>query len=347
VTTPPYTMCPMYFRRRLTALALGLLLLPLVSCSEDDPESPDIAAGDTVAGSFGEIEADKPVDVVTPAGRLSVAFGEPVQALSEEQTTDRTEKKPPEGGAFVPIVWSLDDKVWGDIARVFGDREPLKVEVTVDGETYAVPPPSPGGEKTTEYLAVDSAGKDIRLDVGYGDLTQTLDVESGELEKGVAAGLYDLAGTKVRIKNCPIAKWLKDPTDFVQYKCQYTTAIPTPYIANTWAKPGHTWLAVNIATSLVLFATGSLLEESIANYDAIGVTDRSTIDGKKPLGILDERAVDGTSSGVLVFDIKGRLPKTMDVLREYKLTLSGAAGKVDAPQRRTARIGGELELKYG
>ena len=36
----------------------------------------------------------------------------------------------------------------------------------------------------------------------------------------------------------------------------------------------------------------------------------------------------------------------MQILREYKLNLNGAAGKIDAPQKRSARIGGEIDLLY-
>ena len=348
MTTPPYTMSPMHFTgRRLTALALGLLMLPLAACSEDTPASPDVAACDSVQGTLGDVKAGKPVAVVTPAGELSVAFADPLESLGKDQTIDRTEKKPPEGGAFVPIVWSFADDVFGQINRVFGDRQPLELTVTVDGEDCRVQPPSPGSEKSVLYLAVEGGGEDVQFAATYDEVTQTLDAQTGKLDKGVAAGLYDLAEAKVKLKDCPVGRWLNNPAQIVQYKCQYTLPITTPYIVNEWAKPGHSWLAINIATTLILFATGSLIDESIANYDVEDVTDKSTIDGKAPLGILQDQENAGTSAGILVFDIKGERPTSMEVRREYKLSLSGAAGKVDAPQRRTAVIGGRLDLKYG
>lgn len=350
MTASPYTMCPMghrYTHRWIAALALGLLL-PLVACSEDTPESPDITAGDTVEGRLDDVKAGKAVDVVTPAGQLSVAFADPVPSLEKDQTTDRTDREAPEGGSFVPIVWSFADDIFGQINRVFGDRQPLELKLDVDGKKYKLTPPSPGSEKTTEYLAVESGGDDITLDVTYDGVTQTLDAQTGKLDKGDAAGLYDVAEAAVKIKDCPIKKWLSNPQNYVQYRCQYTAPIATPYVVNEWAKPGHSWLAINIATTLTLFATGSLINESIANYDVVDVTNLSTVQGKKPLGTLQENQNAGTSSGIMVFDVKGDLPTSMDVLYEYKLTLSGAAGEVaDAPQRRTVKIGGELKLDYG
>ena len=334
-------------RRRLTGLALGLLLLPLVACAEDEPESPGIAACDTVQGSLDGVKAGKAVDVVTPAGQLSVAFGDPVDSLTENQTIDRTTKQPPEDGAFVPIVWSFADDVFGQINRVFGDSRPLELQVNVDGEKCSVPPPSPGTEKTPLYLAVASAGDDVTLAATYDGVTQTLDAQTGKLEKGEAAGLYDVAEARVKIKDCPVKDWLTDPSYIVHYTCKYTLPIATPYVVNTWAEPGHTWVAINVATSLSLFATGSLIDESIANYDVVDVTDLSTMKGDKALGALQENKNAGTLAGILVFDVKGKLPTSMNVQRKYKLTFSGSAGKVDVPQRRTVQIGGRLALKYG
>ncbi len=337
-------MCPMGFR--LTALVLGLLL-PLTACSEDAEPSPDTKPGDTVAGRVAGLNVGKPVSVVTPAGRLKVAFMEPVDHLDADRTTDLRERNAPEGGAFVPIVWSFeDDEIFGVITRVFGERKALELEMTVDGEKYSLTPPSPGSGKTAEYLAVDSNGDDVRLDVTYNGLTQTLDGQTGEVDMGVAAGLYDLPDVKIRSQKCPIKKWLTSPQFFINYQCTALTAVPTPYVADTWAKEGHTWLAVRLQTTLSLFATGSLVDESVASYDAVDTTDLTTIDGKKPLGALEINETDGTLAGILVFDIEGKLPTTMDVLRKYKLVLSGGAGESNAPEKRTVKIGGELELRY-
>jgi hypothetical protein len=196
-----------------------------------------------------------------------------------------------------------------------------------------------------EYVAVKGDPKDVSLEATYDGVNQSLNADTGDVDKGAAAGLYDLVDTKVKIKNCPVKKWLTNPVNFVQYTCNYTTAIPSPYVANTWAKPGHTWLAINIATNLQLFATGKF-GESIANYSATDVTDKSTINGEKSLGTLQANEKEGASSGILVFDIKGKLPKTMDVKREYQLVLSGGTGKVDEPEKRDATVGGKLDLVY-
>ena len=85
-------------RRCLTALAALGLLLPVAACSDDAPESPDTKAGDQSPAGSATSSAGKRTAVVTPAGRLSVSFADPVTRLEEDQTTDLTARNAPDGG---------------------------------------------------------------------------------------------------------------------------------------------------------------------------------------------------------------------------------------------------------
>lgn len=333
-------------RRGLTALAALGLLLPVAACSGDAPESADTKVGDQISGRVGDLERSERTAVVTPAGRLSVSFADPVTRLDEDQTTDLTARSAPDGGSFVPVVWSfVDDKIFGELTRLFGDREPLEVRLVAGRKKYPLTPPDSGPGNQAEYVAVEGNAKDLSLEVTYDGLTQTLDVGTGKLDKGAAAGLYELPKTKIKIKDCPTKEWFTTALIYQQYECQYTTAAPSPYVANKWAKKGHTWLSVRVATNLALYATGEL-DGALASYDVVGNKELSTINGAKPVDTLNEKVNEGAASGTLVFDITGQLPKTMQILREYQLNLNGAAGKVDAPQKRTAKVGGQIELVY-
>lgn len=331
-------------RRRAVALALGLLL-PLAACSNEIPDSPGTSPGDVIEARNVGLETGKRSIVLTPAGRLVVRFGDPVPRLERDQTSDLTSRTAPEGGSFVPVVWSFQDDIYGEIERLFGERRALEVELVAGGERYSLSPPDPGSNKTAEYVAVEGAADELTLEVTYDGLTQTVDAETGERESGVAEALYGLPETEIKIKKCPIKKWFTDPTILLAYECQYTTAVPSPYVANTWVKEGHTWLSVTVATNLVRYAVGEL-NGSIASYEIDKNVDLSTIDGRKPVGTLRDKANGGVAVGTMVFNIKGELPDTLQVRRRYQLSLNGAVGEIKAPQRKTVEIGGEIKLVY-
>jgi hypothetical protein len=344
----PYTMSPMALSGRclLAALSALGLLLSLAACSEEQPESPDTKVGDQIEGRVADLDPGKSTDVLTPAGRLTVSFADAVTRLEKDEATDLTARSAPDGGSFVPVVWSFqDDDIYGEITRLFGDRQPMEVELVTGGESYTLTPPDAGPGKKAEYVAVEGSGDDVTLEVTYNGLTQTLDAETGKLDKGVAKGLYDLPKTKIKIKDCPIKGWFTKPGVFPQYECRYTTAVPSPYVADTWVEKGHTWLSVTVATNLALFATGEL-NGALASYRVVDNTELSTIGGEKSLGTLNSKVNAGVASGTLVFDILGKLPKKMHLLREYTLTLNGVVGKIDAPEKRKVKIGGDIKLAY-
>lgn len=340
-------MSLMRFSGRLRPLALVLaLVLPLAACGDDEPEGPgDPQLGDTIQGRLGDYKDFKLATLVTPAGRLGVGFAKPVNHLNKEDTTDLVARDAPDGGTFVPIVWSYDHQVFGPVSLLFGETKPLELRLIVDGDEYDVVPPSPGAKKSVEYVTVKGPAEKISLEATYDGHTQTMN-QQGEVDKGVAAGLYDLVGKKVKARNCPIKRWLSNPQHFIQFTCKFSTAVASPYVYNTWAEPGHLWLSVRLVTNLQLFATGRL-GESIANYSAVDVTDLSTLNGRKPLGTLENVESEGASSGVLIWDIQGRqLPKSMEMIRQYKLLLTGGTGKIDEPEKRTIKVGGRLDLVY-
>ena len=332
-------------RRRLTAFGLGLLV-PFAACADVERESPETAIGDQIPGRVVNIKAGETTAVLTPAGRLSVSFADPVSKLAKDDTTDLVAREAPDGGTFVPMVWSFrGDEIYGKIAQLFGDREALEIELVADDERYSLIPPDASQGERAQYVAVMGDARDLSLEVTYGTVTQALVVESGRLDKGAAEDLYDLPKTKIKMEDCPIKTWFREPSVFPHYECSYATAVPTPYVANTWAEPGHTWVAVTVSTNLALFATGEL-NGRIASYRVVSNTELSTIDGEEALGIVQESVSDGSASGTLVFDIEGKLPKTLNILREYKLTLTGSSGKTEAPERRSVRIGGDVDLFY-
>jgi hypothetical protein len=334
-------MCPMKLRLAVLAAAL---LLPFTACAQERPATPRVEVGDTIPGRLGPLKSFGVATVVTPAGRLGVGFASPVNHLEEDDTTDLVAREAPAGATFLPIVWTYKEEIFGQTAEIFGDSRPLKLDLVVSGDRYDLLPPTSAAGKTLTYVTVKEPAENVSLKVTYDGVTQTVN-DKGEIDKGVATRLYDLSGSKARPRTCPIKKWFTQPGVFPQYTCEYSTAVATPYVVNTWAKPGHTWLAVTVTTNLAAYAVGEI-DGDLSSYRIIDSTELSTIRGEKALGTLDESITAGAASGTLVFDVRGRLPKTMHLLREYRLTLSGVSGRTDAPEKRTVRIGGDVDLFY-
>lgn len=339
--------------RRLTAaLSLALVALPLAACGDDKPD-PGTDPGEVVEGRSGvEIDTGKRMQVLVPAGRLDIRLGEPISSLPSERTAQLTRRDAPEGGSFVPLVWSFDTSALEAFAPIFGDRSPLKIELVADGETYTLAPPT--AEKRSDakpsYIAIEGPGRELTLEVGYDGVTQELDLVSGKRDAGRAAGLYDLpepkpnAAVEDLLKDCPMASWSTEPGEFRNYSCQIAAPVPTPYVVGEWAKPNHTWLAIYADTNLTAYALTNGAGQAVT-YAVETNEDVSKVRGEKALGIIGDQVLAGTARGIMVFEVKGDLPSEFELRRRYELTATGATG--DAPERITREIGGTVPLKYG
>lgn len=338
-------------RRFAAALSLALLALPLAACGEDEPD-PGTQPGEIVEGRSGfEIETGKWMQVLVPAGRLDVRLGEPIEALPEERTAQLTAREAPDGGTFVPLVWSFDTSALEGYGVVFGDRSPLKIELVADGEAYHLAPPTAERRRDAKpsYVAVDGPARDLRLRVGYDGVTQELDLRSGKRDAGRAAGLYDLpepdpgAAVEDLLEDCPMEDWTTPVGEFRNFSCQLAKPVATPYVVGEWAKPGRTWLAVYTDTTLTAYALSNSSGQGVT-YTVEANEDASTVRGKPALGIIGDQVVTGTARGIMVFEVRGDLPEQFQLRRRYELVASGSTG--DAPKRITREIGGPVPLEY-
>ncbi len=108
----------------------------------------------------------------------------------------------------MPVVWSfVDDRIFGEVTRLFGDREPLEVELVAGDKQYPLTPPDSGPGRTggVRRSQGQRQGRLARGDLRRPDADPGR--RTGKLDKGVAAGLYDLPKTKIRIKDCPTKEW--------------------------------------------------------------------------------------------------------------------------------------------
>ena len=146
VIAPQYTMSPMDFpgRRRLTAVVALGLLLPVAACS-DEAGIVGHRAGRPDLGSGRRPRAGRAHRRGDPGGSALGELRRPGHPPGEGPATDLTARSAPEGGSFVPVVWSFaDDRIFGEMTRLFGDRQPLEVELVTGGEHYSLTPPDSG-----------------------------------------------------------------------------------------------------------------------------------------------------------------------------------------------------------
>lgn len=338
------------------AAALALLLLPLAACSADEGTPAAAAAG------FGEVVPARQVEVngsvakdrsfvLVPTGRLEVRIGDPLTRLGTDDTRAREVREAPAGGVFLPVSWRYRPHVLDSVSAVFGARQDLTVELVSDGRRYKLVPPAEdrsASDGEEFFVAVEGDAAEVQVDVGYAGVVQSLDLTAGTRTKGLAAGLYDLTDVKLREAPCPDRPWVRDDPDLAQlyFYCSTSTAIRSPFVDGEWAKKGHTFVVVGLTTT----NNGYLLPDPAglgsASYTVAASTLTTTLGGQEPVQVLDETESAGIAHGYLVFDVKGRVPRTLKVGRRYRFTLTRVQGDIDAKQELRLEPRGDVPLRF-
>ncbi|MBM9460746.1 hypothetical protein JK386_12600 [Nocardioides sp. zg-536] len=250
------------------ALAVAVLVLSIMVWHV-------VAGGPTVAADVGEqVPLRSPaygrsVTVKVPGSEVMVRVGAPVDTLGHElleveyadpEWDEQQDLVAPEDGSLVPVSWKV--RGLGGFA-VEGDPKPVEVRLVVgeqrvdlativrgdlDSSADGIAPPS---------VAVGIEGRpsveDLAVEVEYDGLTQTADVESGEIEAGVAEALYDenhTFSTGCADAPSPCAFTAADPDSPLRPRRAAVTASDLtlyPYDAELgWADEGTSWASVQL-----------------------------------------------------------------------------------------------------
>ncbi len=338
------------------AAALALLLAPLTACTgqEGTPAAAQAGFGEVVPARQvavnGSVAKDRSF-VLFPTGRLEVRIGDPLARLGTDDTRAREVREAPAGGVFLPVSWRYRPHVLDAASAVFGQRQDLTVQLVSDDTAYKLVPPAEdrsASDGEEFFVAVEGDAAQVRFEIGYAGVVQTLDLTAGKRTKGRAAGLYDLTDLKVRDSPCPDRDWLEDDPDLAQlyFYCSTSTAMRTPFVDGEWAEKGRTFVVVGLTTT----NNGYLLPDPAglgsASYTVAASTLTTTLGGKEPVKVLEEAENAGIASGYLVFDVKGRGPSTLQVGRRYRVTLTRVQGDVDAAQELRLEPRGGVPLRF-
>lgn len=345
--------------RRASTTALGLLLLApaLAACGSDS----GIDAGDVVpAAQDAQFAGDGVESVVAlPIGRLEVTAGKPVTEISAEDTRQVAKVAAPEGSAFVPITWQYDAATFGALGGYLATDASPVVDLVVDGASYRIPAPEQTGTGSESfYVLVSGSGADPKLEVGFDDVVQEVDLSSGEVDKGRAAPLYDT--TKPRAKRFPCApdvafgRTTLRPPDFA---CTVTRPIDLPYAGDAWAAEGHTWRVVTVRTTLGRWSEVADDLKSGAVYYADNVESSYRLGDTEAAHVIRDPAgtacPDMTNSGScttefhVVFDVEvdAKASRALSIEQDFDLKLATVYGGGEAKDSLDLTVTAQAKLK--
>lgn len=272
-------------RARAVIGSILLVLMPLLAACGDEEDLPQ--AGDIIRARLdNQFRKARESSVTLPTGRLIIHSGQPVDRASAEETRTRQVVEAPSGTVLVPISWQYDPWRSDKLDSVFAAEDTPIVELIAGDGSYRLTPPqkeSDGAESFYVVVAGDGAGRSLKI--SFDGVTQTVDLQTGSRDEGVAAGLYDIADEKLKKKACDHKPWFNGPTVVAEFECDFTGPVLTPYAAGRWAPVGKLWLVITVSTNMRIYGETNRLGGG-ARYVAGSVKVKPRIDRHKPARVL-------------------------------------------------------------
>lgn len=336
--------------RHICALTLLAALLPLAACGSD-PDTGETEVGEVVAARAGVDTTGAPeAFLMLPSGRLDVRAGRPVDTIPADETTERRERKAPEGGVFVPFTWSYQTAMMEELLPIFGRPSTVDMTLIIDGEYYKQAPATLGrdGQNAVAYwVAVEGSGEDVKLEVQYDGLRQKINLRTGIRSAELAKPLYslDIKGYSPKQASCRNASYVDEgPAVQVTFTCAVSEVLVVPYVEGEWAPEGKAFAVIGLTTTLSavnVFGTPG----SAAIYSVVSSKDKTELAGQRATRVIDEQTMAGTDSGLLVFTIDaGTVPRELDFHRTYQLLRTAKQGTLNAPSERQIDLRGSIPL---
>lgn len=306
-------------------------------------ELPELEVGETAALADDE-SASGPgvaVDVATPGATVTVRATAPDGSGGGRRAGG--------GARVVTVTWDVlyryDPTVPLDQAAVLGDVPSLEIGLRSDGEDVdlagtgdtSVPgivtglaEPTGGGV----VVAVAEDADDLALDVTFDGVAQTVDLLSGELDAGRAAGLYDTSRTGFVPERCTLLAAAPEGLDLDAW-CAVDAIALTAWTAGTgWVEDADDRWALVRATAFVdSYATlrdAAGFEEAF--LERVSSSLVLTLDGEAPVagpeapGGLDYVGAPGGPSEVSVFAVPaGTTPQELRLVGEITAVDDDAA----------------------
>jgi hypothetical protein len=307
--------------RRAWAAGLALLSAVALGGCGDSRESDDAVVPASGAHS---LEGDT-FEVMLPSGQFTFTVTEPRDALAEDDAADGEPREAPDGQRYVGLQWEWQGMAGRAFSLLNHDVPPQVASVSVATGNDEIPVfelDTQAGQTDRAWVLVpDDAHPSIH--VTYDGHTQTVDVDSGAVEPGVAEGFYDLAGYTA---DCP-DQGPGSEGDGLRYRIECTVgeAYAVPYVADLgWAEEGQIWLLAQVELKPGEFSFAASNESTRYRVDREDGSI-SVEGGGDPEELWQaENLVDGFGATYAVpVPVDG--PWQLDITRTYDLTRDGVA----------------------
>jgi hypothetical protein len=304
----------------LTVAALG-------GCADAEGDLAVLSAAGT-----SPLEGDV-FEVMLPSGRFTFTVTEPRDQLTEDESADGEPREAPDGQQYVGLGWDWDGMAGRAFWLLNHDVPPQLATVSVvtdDDEVPVFELDTQARRPTDRAWVLVPADAHPRIRVTYDGHAQTIDLDSGAVDAGVAEGFYDIAGHNV---DCPDQGPGSD-RDGLQYRidCTVGEVYAVPYVADLgWAAEGETWLLVQVdlRPGEFTFTSG----EEATSYRVARENGAISVERGEPVELWQaESGTDGFGA-TYAAPVPADGPWQLDISRTYDLTRNGSAPGAPASER--------------
>lgn len=220
--------------------ALALLLCCLLAGCGGTPDPRTVGVGDEAGPS---VTADVPgtsYALMLPSGRLTVTVSQPRASVPPRDTEEPGGLAAGEGARIVGVSRVLDPGAYpfavnyqiAEPDRILGGPGEVGLRLVADGFDADVP------DGPAVWLGVPAEAA-LRLEVTYDGLVQTVDLATGTVDAGAAAGLAEPLPQE---RTSPCTAQAGSYTS-----CQVDVASGYPYVAGLgWAPAGQTYAVLRV-----------------------------------------------------------------------------------------------------
>lgn len=332
----------MSVRRALVSGLAALLASSLTACSGDDPNAA--AIGDVLpAHADDQFQSNqRVVEVALPTGRLQIWTSKPTRDVAAEDTLDLAPVSAPSGATFVPISWRSVVDFRAAQPYLTTSAVP-QIDLIADGTGYRLPSPASSERGESFYVLVDGDAETLSMTITFEGVTQTVDLDKGEVDAGRARPLYRLTAKRTPRLSCDGQWEAANEGEAMAHTCEVSEALLLPFADGRWAEPGHRWLVVTLRTEVGLYGIGTPTGGG-GQYAVRRSRLRASLDGEPPVATVDDKTttevcpdpLDGTCTTelALIFDVRANeIPRRFDAEQNITFDLVRKWGDFDGDER--------------